>query len=206
MKYLPIEWVLFDLGGVCLEVHQGAVYERFAKTFPLNSTQISELTASHRTLWDDIGSREVTDRDAHELFSTLLPGRIDESALIDSINAELGPEIPDTVRVIDLLSRKIGVGCLSNTNSVHVRKLISAYPFMRFFSRQFFSQELGLKKPDPAIYDKTAELLKTAPETILFLDDRQENVDAAIQCGWRAFTYTGPESLARGLGEYGVVP
>jgi putative hydrolase of the HAD superfamily len=39
----------------------------------------------------------------------------------------------------------------------------------------------------------------TASQSILFVDDKAENVDGARMCGWRAMLYRGPESLARAL-------
>jgi FMN phosphatase YigB (HAD superfamily) len=60
-------------------------------------------------------------------------------------------------------------------------------------------------KPDPAIYLKTAEALKTEVDRILFIDDRAENVAAAAKLGMQAVHYTTHveferEMRGRGLG------
>ncbi len=49
-----------------------------------------------------------------------------------------------------------------------------------------YSHEVGLRKPDPAIYALTAERLGVAPPEVLFLDDARVNVDAAVAVGWHA--------------------
>jgi len=49
-----------------------------------------------------------------------------------------------------------------------------------------YSHEVGLAKPDPAIYALTAERLGVRPHEIAFLDDIEVNVQAAREAGWRA--------------------
>jgi len=60
-----------------------------------------------------------------------------------------------------------------------------------------------MAKPDPAIYLKTAQALKTEPGRILFIDDREENIAAAAEFGMQAVHYTTQdafESEMRGRG------
>ena len=49
-----------------------------------------------------------------------------------------------------------------------------------------YSHEVGLAKPDPAIYELTAGRLGVRPEEITFLDDAPANVEAALAAGWHA--------------------
>ncbi len=46
------------------------------------------------------------------------------------------------------------------------------------------SSEVGLRKPDPAIYELTTTLLGVEPGSVLFLDDHDGNLDAAAEYGW----------------------
>jgi putative hydrolase of the HAD superfamily len=50
----------------------------------------------------------------------------------------------------------------------------------------FVSSELGTRKPEAAFYQKVQNALKLKPNEILFWDDSQENVKAALECGWQA--------------------
>ena len=49
-----------------------------------------------------------------------------------------------------------------------------------------YSHEVGLTKPDPAIYVLTAHRLGVEPQEIVFLDDHPPNVAAARAVGWHA--------------------
>jgi putative hydrolase of the HAD superfamily len=56
-----------------------------------------------------------------------------------------------------------------------------------------FSADLGLAKPDPAIYAAADQAYGTAPGDVVFFDDRADNVAAARAHGWDAHVWAGPE-------------
>jgi HAD superfamily hydrolase (TIGR01509 family) len=59
------------------------------------------------------------------------------------------------------------------------------------------SSEVGISKPDPAIYELTLERLRVAPEQAIFLDDSLRNIDSARQLGIHAVHFVQPDvSLA----------
>ena len=53
------------------------------------------------------------------------------------------------------------------------------------------SARIGLAKPDPAAYRKAAEMVEAEVDHILFVDDRPENVSAAIETGLQAVIHDG---------------
>jgi HAD superfamily hydrolase (TIGR01509 family) len=61
-----------------------------------------------------------------------------------------------------------------------------------------YSHEVGLAKPDPAIYELTSARLRVQPHEIVFLDDVPENVSAAHAAGWRAVIHV---ETARSIAE-----
>lgn len=66
------------------------------------------------------------------------------------------------------------------------------------------SHLLGIRKPDPAIYEHLLELLDlTAPE-VVFVDDTEPNVGAAAALGMHAVHFTTTEALEARLVELGV--
>jgi putative hydrolase of the HAD superfamily len=58
-----------------------------------------------------------------------------------------------------------------------------------------YSAALGHKKPSPAYFELAHALVKAAPHEVVFLDDKQENIDAARTFGWRAIHWTGGQRL-----------
>lgn len=68
------------------------------------------------------------------------------------------------------------------------------------FDEIVYSAALGVCKPERVFYTNAqARMGVTVAQSILFVDDKAENVDGARMCGWRAMLYRGAESLARAL-------
>ncbi|MEI6202412.1 MAG: HAD-IA family hydrolase [Enhydrobacter sp.] len=68
------------------------------------------------------------------------------------------------------------------------------------FDEIVYSAALGVCKPERVFYTNAqARMGVSVAQSILFVDDKAENVDGARMCGWRAMLYRGPESLARAL-------
>ncbi|MGW1175109.1 HAD family hydrolase [Kitasatospora sp. NPDC002543] len=61
------------------------------------------------------------------------------------------------------------------------------------------SSRVGSAKPDRRIYEIAVERAGVAPERCLFVDDRRENVDAAVALGMTGVHYRGSEDLRRAL-------
>ena len=72
------------------------------------------------------------------------------------------------------------------------------------FDEIIYSAALGVCKPERVFFTNAqARMGVTVAQSILFVDDKAENVDAARACGWRAMLYRGPESLAGALAQWG---
>jgi putative hydrolase of the HAD superfamily len=70
------------------------------------------------------------------------------------------------------------------------------------FDRRFYSCRLGLAKPDAAVYKAVLDDLGAAPQSVLFIDDRAENVLAAAAVGLRAVRFTSAEELPGQLDDW----
>lgn len=93
---------------------------------------------------------------------------------------------PDAASLLSSLSvQGVRMGILSNA-TLEMAQAARRTPWAPHIADWFFSAELRLAKPDPAIYLHVAGTLGLPPESILFIDDRAANVEAANQVGWNA--------------------
>ena len=116
------------------------------------------------------------------------------------------PEIPHSVRLLRALrSRGVPVFARSNFGRETFAHAIPHYPFLEEFDRAFVSGHLRLAKPDAAIYEAVEREGGVAPEALLFVDDRPENIAAARARGWRTHLFEGPEGLAARLVAEGLL-
>ncbi|MGA8110206.1 MAG: HAD family phosphatase [Acidobacteriaceae bacterium] len=88
---------------------------------------------------------------------------------------------------------------LSNMPFEIARAMRQEFGWLARFTHLTFSCELGLAKPDPAIYAFTCEQLHVRREDALFLDDKQVNVEAALRLGLHALQFHDVVQLRRDL-------
>jgi len=90
------------------------------------------------------------------------------------------------------------VAALSNSADGAREEEQRRYNFAEMFDDIVYSHEVGLAKPDPAVYRFVEKRLGVRPQEIVFLDDRPAAVAGAIAVGWHAVLLTStPESIAR---------
>ena len=110
--------------------------------------------------------------------------------------------------VCDLIPQLAGrytLALLSNTNELHYRQFRGQFAgVLDSFDRLFVSHEMGLRKPDPAIYHHVSDWANVAPSECVFVDDLPENVEAARACGWHGIVYRAEDDLAAALRALGV--
>ena len=78
----------------------------------------------------------------------------------------------------------------SNTDEMHFPYLMKNYDFLKQFSdRLMLSYELKALKPDPQIYIDALKLYNLNPAECLFIDDKAENIEAAISYGMQGIVH-----------------
>ena len=106
----------------------------------------------------------------------------------------------------DAWRQRTGGRCFAASNQEHhrVAYLRDQAGLGAHFDEIVYSAALGVCKPERVFYTNAqARMGVTVAQSILFVDDKAENVDAARAAGWRAMLYRGPESLAKALASWG---
>jgi putative hydrolase of the HAD superfamily len=104
----------------------------------------------------------------------------------------------------------IRTGILSNIGDAMTEGLLRKLEWLGGFYHCTWSYALRLAKPELAIYQAAAKCLNTPPQQILFIDDKSENIAAALEAGMQAIQYRDHVSFeqemeACGLG-YLLIP
>jgi putative hydrolase of the HAD superfamily len=97
------------------------------------------------------------------------------------------------------------IGYLSNTNPVQWEAHLAGSPLVGRFDFGFTSFELGLVKPDRAIFEAVAARVGAGPGQVLFLDDNLVNVEGAFGSGFAARHVRGVDEARRVLVDEGVL-
>ena len=201
---LPFDVILFDVGGVLLtngwdHGERAAAAERFH----LDAAELETRNTVVFQAWD---RGEIT-LDQY-LSSTVFYeqrnfSREEFAAFLLSQSRLLPDGALDILKDLAAGGKYI-LGALNNE-----ARETNEYRFNKFGLRSCFevtlsSCYLGLRKPEEAIFRLAIDVMGGKPERILFIDDRQENVDAAKEKGMVAIRFTGAETLRRELCALGI--
>ncbi len=207
----PVEAVLFDYGGV-LRREDVADFDAFAAEVGLPPGwlwsafhDIPEYALSHTgRLAPDAYRAAVV---AH-LARVLPPDRAE--AALDAWEARRRQDLPVEPAMDALLDRlrgRVRLGLLSNAGR-GARERLDALGVSARFDDVVCSGDVGLAKPDPAIFRLAAHRLGVAPEACAFIDDTERHVAAARTIGLRAHHHHASRvpALLTFLVEVGALP
>ena len=202
--------VAFDLGGVLV---------RIAKSW---SEAMETAGLEHQSINGDQFFHGCPE------FEPYQAGKISESEYLAGLQRYLGLSskeealkahngilmvaYPGTVELVsELRAKGVPTACLSNTNAPHWVAMSNQdlFPGISQLDHPILSHEVRAEKPHEEIYRIFESKTGFSPEQIIFFDDLQPNVDAAIACGWTAFridptTSTEPQLRAH-LVELGIL-
>jgi putative hydrolase of the HAD superfamily len=155
---------------------------------------------------------------APETDLPLLLGQIDGQEWVRSIAESLTGQVPEATawelgtallespfhandEVVSLLRRaRIRVPLVLVTNAtLRLEDDLTSLGLTDLADHVVNSARVGLAKPDPRIYRHAASLAGTRPDRCLFVDDTEENVEAAAALGMRPVHFREPADLARAL-------
>lgn len=173
-------WTSFDLFCESENLERGAVLKLFRAD--------GEALALLRSLERGAVTDEEFERDFGELLGVEPPG------LIDRLFAGLSPERAMIDAVSAARSAGIRTGMISNSWGTGIYERAP----MTVFDATVISGEVGLHKPEPAIYELGAERIDLPPTACIFVDDLRENVAGAEAVGMTALLHREPtETIAK---------
>lgn len=201
-----IEAIIFDLGGVLIQVYHEERFRGLGVRWKLAPEQLPEI------LWrsPDFRLAEVgTITDAEYWRRTAPRLGLHTPDAVHAFQQDLFGPVEVTGPMLDLVRRLHGpyrTGLLSNASDVVTPAFLAErYGLGGLFDEVIVSALVGLAKPDPAIYRLALKRLGTAPEATIFVDDYPPNVAAAAALGIQAVHFTGYEALVAELEQQAVV-
>ena len=180
-----IQYVLFDLGFVLVDL-DGMPFVNES----LSHTEMHRQWLSLKSV-RDFETGKISEQDFFSQAHQEL--QLDES-LQQFVQRYLqwvrGP-YPGAEHLLHQLKQNYRIGCLSNTNIAHINHLKRMGNFLELFDDRFYSYEIAAIKPDIKSYQHVLQHLNLSPEAILFIDDSEDNIQAAKNLGIQAFQAKG---------------
>lgn len=180
------DFYLFDIGNVIITFDFGISARRLAERSRASAGEIIErLTPLTTDL--ELGRLEV-DRFIDEATSRIgYEGPPEDFRAIFADIFELNGPMAELIA--SLKAEGAPLFLLSNTNGIHAPFFEATYPVFDLFDGRVYSHEVGLMKPDPAIYDLVKRHLPLDPARTLYIDDLPANCEAGAAAGFLAHAY-----------------
>lgn len=193
---------MFDLGGVLIECNpfnKLLEWQNWTSDVRELRQKWSKSKAFYNYQLGAIGTKEFVESVIGEFeLSVSIVRFIREFRLIPK---DFFPGAPELLRS---LGRKYTTACFSNTNEVHWNKLCGVNNLDKKFKRCFASHIIHMAKPDKEAFLYVINQLKVLPHEIVFFDDREENIDAALEIGIDAYLTKDFEQVQSRVKELGL--
>ena len=199
--------LVFDFGAVLIEWQPARLVASHFPELALTAQAAQQAAQSifghadwHAFDRGTLSADDVVQRTARRLA---LP--LDEMHRLVSGIAERLTPIQETLAVLaDLAQRRdqrgdVHLYYLSNMPAPYARTLEKKYAFLDWFDGGIFSGDVQHSKPDVAIYRLLQSRYALEPTQTLFVDDVQDNVDAACSLGWGGLRFVSALQLRSSL-------
>lgn len=200
---MTVEAVIFDIGNVLIEWQPERFYDRVIGR------------AARERMFADVDLHGMNDRidrgapwaETVAEWADRTPDHRDAVLMWHDNWIEMAsPAIPRSVRLLSALrAAGVSVFALSNFGIQTFAYAETQYPFLGDFDKRYISGHMGIAKPDAEIYAAVEKDCGLAPGSLLFTDDRSENIEAAAARGWQTHLFADSAGLAGCLVALGLL-
>ena len=187
--------ILFDLGGVLIDLAPSRVFEHWAKAADVTPASLAarwKIEAAYKA--HEQGKMEFIEFTSH--LQKQLGISITQSDWKTGWNALLGQPFPELLPRLSALAKRIPLYCFSNTNQTHWTALTARtnHPQLGgFFQKIYLSYAIGRRKPNVESYRWVTNDMGYRPTDIAFLDDNAANIHGAKRAGLCTTHVTSPK-------------
>ncbi len=193
--------IIFDIGGVIqnlrwevvsnqlvdlkkeidMDMFRGAFYNQREKYFNLYETNKLKSEEFWKMVALQLGLNEKTHIRISKAFVSLY----------DPIN-------PNIEKMIRTLKGKYKLIIMSNS-CPELRENVESNDFYDIFDKKYFSNEIGMKKPNKDFFEYVLKENNLKAEECVFIDDAPRNIDVANEIGMNGILYLSPHQLEKKL-------
>jgi len=201
--YTDIKNIIFDFGGVLLDIDYLRTYESLTKLLNINFTS-GQLPEEHKSVFNDFETGHISTETFIRYLQTLSSKIIPEAnEITEAWNAMLIGWNPEIFDLLHSLRTKYRLFLLSNTNELHLNWVYNDLWINHnmldfdhtYFDKTYYSHLVGLRKPDKEMYEFVNADAELQPHETLFIDDMQENILGSQTIGWQTYHHNPNEDL-----------
>jgi len=184
-----IKSIIFDLGGVLLNIDTAKTNEAFEKLGVKDFKNNYSLYKAD-TLFDDLEKGKVSEAGFFNGIRNISKLPLHDNDIRNAWNALILDFRTESLEHLEHLKTRYSLYLLSNTNSIHHQAFQQSFTlqtgrqnFDDYFTRAYYSHQVGLRKPEKEIYRFALQDAGLIAEETLFIDDLLKNTEAAAALG-----------------------
>ena len=171
-----VEAIIFDFGGVIINLDYNATIDAFKK-LGLDNFDHLYSQATQSNLFDSIETGKISPQHFINSLLRLLPKETTPKQVINAWNAMLLDISIERIELLQELSKRYKIYLLSNTNKIHIDTALQTWnrttnkPIEYIFEKVYFSHEVHMRKPHVEIFNLVTTNEGLNPAKTLFIDD-----------------------------------
>jgi putative hydrolase of the HAD superfamily len=200
MDWDSIDTLIFDLGGILIDIDYTKTIQEFEK-LGVNNFQQQYSQATQSNLFDEFETGKISVQRFINGVLPLLGKGTTANQVVHAWNSMLLDVPLEKIKLLERLKQKYPMFLLSNTNAIHLPIVekrwakTSPQPMTSFFEKCYFSHEIQLRKPHAEAFQFVCKENALNPARTLFIDDSMQHVLGAKAFGLQAFHASNSEEL-----------
>ena len=189
--------LIFDLGGVLVKTHWERVTVPIAKISCLTPQKVMDEIETGEAVHDFmLGKLDIYE--FHRSFTSSLGVQLDLDIFLSMWNSVITPN-NEISPLVKKLKGPYQLVLASNTDVLHYARSLEVQQVLQLFDHLILSYELGRCKPDLEFFRSGLKHLAIPNDTCVFIDDREENVEAAQALGIASIQFVSTKQLQSDL-------
>ena len=194
-----IDNIIFDLGNVILNIDYQNTIDAFEKIGVMNAS--SFYSKSYQlNIFSQLETGRISKQDFVLEIQKFAP-KASSTQIINAWNAILQDLPNERIEVLKKIKDKFSIFLLSNTNSIHIEKIIDNLgikkykEFYNLFDKVYYSHEIKLRKPNSDIFRLVIKENNLSIKNTLFIDDSIQHIESAKKIGLKTYHLDGKETM-----------
>ncbi len=191
-----IDNIIFDLGGVILEIDLEIIKKGFAK-LGFNKNEPGIELFKHNPIFNKFEKGEIEPKVFREEIRKACPKDFTDEQFNEIWNSVLINYPKENIELLKSLQNKYKTFLLSNTNEIHynfytemLNKEFGIKNLDSLLYKAYYSHTSGMRKPDNDFFELILNENNLIPEKTLFIDDFIENIETAKSIGIKTLHLT----------------
>jgi epoxide hydrolase-like predicted phosphatase len=198
-----IKGIIFDIGGVLVDVKIKAFLANFVREAGLSKEQLYTMIIMGSE-WEKFEKGLITEEQLKEKVEKghgIKPELMDKMA--DGWRRSIKPK-KDTLEIVKKLHGRYKLFALSNVDENTTKKCFHVLDFYDLFDEIILSWKVHMRKPEPEIYKYTLKKMGLKPQEVVFIDNYPANLPNARKMGIHTILFEGAEELVEDLASLGI--